>query len=235
MVKYKARKSAPTKLNKHFYKDNVFYQSGYGMPNCTCYAWGRWYELMGVKPKLSTRNAENWFGNNDGYKRGQEPKLGAIICWSKGKVGVGSDGAGHVAVVEQINSDGSIVTSNSAWKSTNFYLKTIKKGYKVNGYTFQGFIYPPIEFVSDNFRVGKTYKLITMVKVREGAGIDARWKDKKQLTLDGQKNAVNQTKAVLKTGTKVTILELKQINADVWARIPSGWIALKYNGKTFVR
>lgn len=25
--------------NFHWYSDNPFYQSGYGMPNCTCYAY----------------------------------------------------------------------------------------------------------------------------------------------------------------------------------------------------
>lgn len=25
--------------NYHWYSDNPFYIAGYGMPNCTCYAW----------------------------------------------------------------------------------------------------------------------------------------------------------------------------------------------------
>lgn len=24
----------------YWYSDNIYYQSGYGMPNCTCYAYG---------------------------------------------------------------------------------------------------------------------------------------------------------------------------------------------------
>ena len=55
---------------------------------------------------------------NDGYKRGSTPKLGAIACWSLGVVGIGNDGAGHVAVVEQINSDGSIIVSESNYGGT---------------------------------------------------------------------------------------------------------------------
>ena len=94
---YKARLNAPSTSNNYYYNNNVFYTSGYGMPNCTCYAWGRFYEILGKKPKLSTRNAENWYGNKeDGYKRGSTPKLGAVICWRAGKVGYGADGAGHV-------------------------------------------------------------------------------------------------------------------------------------------
>ena len=146
MSKFNKRTTAPSKNNKYYYEDNIFYKSGYGMPNCTCYAWGRFYELSGTRPKLCTANAENWYKYNDGYERGKTPKLGAVIVWSKGKVGKSSDGAGHVAVVEEIKKDGSIVCSNSAWKSTNFYLTTHKKGYKKSGYNFEGFIYNPVEF-----------------------------------------------------------------------------------------
>lgn len=31
--------------NFHWYSENPFYQAGYGMPNCTCYAWGRFWEI----------------------------------------------------------------------------------------------------------------------------------------------------------------------------------------------
>lgn len=147
MTKFTQRKAAPTKNNKYYYEDNLFYQSGYGLPNCTCYAWGRFYELIGKKPTgLATSNAENWYKDSRGYEKGQTPKLGAIICWRKGKLHYSKDGAGHVAIVEHINNDGSFITSNSAYKGTLFYRKTIKKNCKLNGYTFEGFIYPPINF-----------------------------------------------------------------------------------------
>jgi hypothetical protein len=117
------------------------------LPNCVGYAWGRWTELLGDIPKLSRSNAENWWGKADGYSRGQTPKLGAVACWRKGLAGVASDGAGHVAIVEDILQDGSIVTSNSAWNGTMFYKREIKPPYNIgSSYTFQGFIYLPIEF-----------------------------------------------------------------------------------------
>lgn len=143
---YIPRTTAPETTDKHYYSDNPFYQSGYGLPNCTCYAWGRFYELLGTKPKLSLSDAENWYSHSDGYGRGNTPKLGAVICWKRGQVGNDADGAGHVAVVEQINADGSIVTSNSAWDSTFFYMQTLtpESGYTWNSvYQFQGFIYNP--------------------------------------------------------------------------------------------
>ncbi len=149
MAEFVPRTTEPQTGDSHYFSQNPFYQSGYGMPNCTCYAWGRFYELSGERPKLSTANAENWYGYSDGYARGQTPKLGAVICWRNGAVGDESDGAGHVAVVEQINTDGSIVTSNSAYGGSFFYMQTLTKesGYTWSSeYTFQGFIYNPVDF-----------------------------------------------------------------------------------------
>lgn len=145
------RTTAPTEADVWFYENNPFYHSGYGLPNCTCYAWGRFAELMGSYPNLSLDNAENWFAKADGYTRGSTPRLGAVICWRKGEAGVGSDGAGHVAIVEQINEDGSIVTSESGWQSSRFWWRTTRSKGSGNwgqssAYTFQGFIYHPGNF-----------------------------------------------------------------------------------------
>ena len=55
-------------------------------------------------------------------------------------------GAGHVAIVEVINQDGSIRCSNSAWQSTFFWVSDITPvngSYDWSHYTFQGFIYNP--------------------------------------------------------------------------------------------
>lgn len=150
MAEFKQRTTAPTEDNSYYYSGNPFYQSGYGLPNCTCYAFGRFWELAGGSmPALSWGNAEEWFGKADGYSRGQTPRLGAVICWRRGVAGDNSDGAGHVAIVEQVNEDGSIVTSNSAYNSTLFYMQTLtpESGYTWNSaYTFQGFIYNPVDF-----------------------------------------------------------------------------------------
>ena len=125
--------------NPYWYSDNPFYQSGYGLPNCTCYAWGRWYEITGSAPTLSLGNGEDWYNYNDGHDRGQTPRLGAIICFKDGPY----SGHGHVAVVEEIN-NGEITFSNSAAGGQYFYLKTGNSsnnyGYE-SGYIFQGFIY----------------------------------------------------------------------------------------------
>lgn len=146
MNRYKPRTTAPETDNKFYYAENIYSQSGYGLPNCTCYAWGRFYELLNEKPLLSTRDAEKWYNHDDGYDRGFTPKLGAVVCWCKGDPTTDADGSGHVAIVEDILSDGTIVTSNSAYSGEFFYIKNIAPPYNLNGYTFQGFIYHPITF-----------------------------------------------------------------------------------------
>ena len=154
--KFVARLTAPKKTDKTYYSDkNIFYACGYGMPNCTAYAWGRLLELTGKAYDKLCGNAEDWWGvaEKAGLKRGKTPKLGAIVCWKAGKVKDNSDGAGHVGVVEQIKSNGDIVVSNSAWKGTEFYLMTVTKA---SGYVYdssrqlQGFIYCGIEFEADS-------------------------------------------------------------------------------------
>lgn len=131
------------------------------LPNCVGYAWGRFYEILGEKPKLANLNAEDWYGNTaDGYKRSATPKLGAVACWRKGKVWNGADGCGHVAIVEEIKPNGDIVCSNSAYGGTRFYMQTYSKsaGYNSGSLVFQGFILPPVDFSavssSTAFKVG---------------------------------------------------------------------------------
>ena len=123
--------------------------SGSCLPNCVGYAWGRFYEITGKRPALSRANAENWWGYTaDGYKRSQTPVEGAVICWRKGRAGYGNDGAGHVAIVEEVKSNGDVLTSNSAYGGTRFYMHTVTKasGYSIgSAYTFQGFILPPAD------------------------------------------------------------------------------------------
>lgn len=154
MAKFTPRKTAPNKNNENYYSDkNIFYACGYGMPNCTAYAWGRLLELTGKSYDKLCGNAEDWWAvaEKAGLKRGNTPKLGAIVCFRAGKVKNNSDGAGHVCVVEEIKSNGDIVVSNSAWKGTEFYLMTLTKA---SGYVYdasrplQGFIYCGIEFES---------------------------------------------------------------------------------------
>lgn len=123
------------------------------LPNCVGYALGRFNEIGKYKSfkYAITGNAEDFYANAQkiGLKVGKTPKVGAIICWRKGKAGSGADGAGHVAIVEQVKSDSSIVTSESGWSASKLFWTTNRtKGTNNNwgqstSYTFLGFIYNP--------------------------------------------------------------------------------------------
>ena len=123
--------------------------TGFVMPNCVGYCWGRWYEAFGTRPYLSTGNAIGWYSYTvDGYRRSlTDPEQGAIACFAGGLHG------GHVAVVERINYDafGNISylsTSNSAIGGPLFWPEAMTWNgatweREEAGYTFQGFILPP--------------------------------------------------------------------------------------------
>ncbi|MCM1226427.1 MAG: phage tail tip lysozyme [Clostridium sp.] len=145
---YKPRLTEPS------YDDPYWIQTGSGgynkciyisgnsvLSNCVGYAYGRFMEIMGTTScNLSINNAWRWYGNtSDGYKRGSTPKLGAVICWEN------PGDAGHVAIVEQINADGSIVTSNSSYGGKRFYTQTLypPKYTWSSSFILQGFIYNP--------------------------------------------------------------------------------------------
>ena len=115
--------------------------------NCTAYAWGRRCELEGQRTELGAGgDAFSWYAREIAsgiYKCGQSAKVGAVCCWS-----YGSDKYGHVAVIEKINKDGSIVTSNSAWGSHTgipilFYNDCFASEDELKSYygIFQGYIY----------------------------------------------------------------------------------------------
>ncbi len=152
MAEFVRRTEAPATDNAYYYDDNPFHASGYGLPNCTAYAWGRFWECQGSegsRPRLSLNNAEDWYGyTSDGYERGQSPRVGAVICWRKGQAGNNADGAGHVEIVEAVNEDGTIVTTGSAYNGYLFRTKTRNPTSNWDGgdYIFQGFIYNPVTF-----------------------------------------------------------------------------------------
>lgn len=117
--------------------------------NCVGYAYGRFNEIAGAGScrYLRPTNAENFIQNRGTLSYGAEPKLGGCMVWRKGATLSASDGAGHVAIVEKINADGSIVTSESGWGGPVFVTKTRRKGDgnwgAVSPYTYLGCIYQP--------------------------------------------------------------------------------------------
>lgn len=85
-----------------------------------------------------------------------------------------------------------------------------------------------------NYFKGGTYTVNANLHVRTGPSTNYRIKNYNELTEDGKKHAYNQQKAVLKKGTRVTVLEIYNTFGDTWIRIPSGYIAGIYQNKKYV-
>ena len=115
--------------------------------NCTYYAYSRFSEIMGEEAStISHGDACQWWDDSYGYKKGQEPRLGAIAVWQYGN----SDSLGHVAIVERIEENGDIVISQGGWSNCDWYSNdtiSAENGYALdysNGHLL-GFIYPEKE------------------------------------------------------------------------------------------
>ena len=126
--------------------------------NCVGYANGRFNEaindpnLMGTVSKFQYQlvcNAENFIesAKRQGLKISSSPVTGGIMVWQKGATLGGGDGAGHVAFVEAIYDDGTILTSESGWASWAF--KTVRRNNsngrwgQASAYKFRGCIINP--------------------------------------------------------------------------------------------
>jgi peptidoglycan hydrolase-like protein with peptidoglycan-binding domain/surface antigen len=136
------RLTAPSSDNPYYFSDlNLYYRYGYGMPNCTAYAYGRVYEILGHEPSLSRWNAGQWWFDNANYgwySYGSTPQVGAVVCWDRW-----DQNSGHVAVVEEVYNDGTILISESSWGGTMFRTRVMNgdgSDYLEN-YRFLGYIY----------------------------------------------------------------------------------------------
>ena len=153
-MSYIARLVAPSS------NDPNWIQSGYGgknpciegtdpvvpgsvLSNCTGYVVGRWLELFGdyaFNLPWQLDAGQYWTNAGSMLTKGSQPKLGAVGCYSDN-----TGGAGHVLIVEQINADGSFVSSESAYGGKRFITQTLSPpGYTWNStFKFQGFLYNP--------------------------------------------------------------------------------------------
>lgn len=226
---FSPRYEAPSYDNPYYYSSkNIFYSAGYGMPNCTAYAFGRAYEILGYEPSLSHSNAQDWYGynmNGGYYNYGSTPKVGAIACWSY-------NGGGHVAVVESIDGD-TVIYSNSAWSGTNFYLTYGSVSNPGSGgnswWNFQGYIYildsysdssnnndssarplPTDDYTTGTYRVNVSSTL----NMRSGAGTSYN------------------TVASVPNDTELVVTDIDSDSSYVWGYTSyngtSGWVALSY-------
>ena len=215
---YTPRLTAPAKTNKYYYSDqNIFYKYSYGMPNCTCYAWGRAYEITKKTPSLCVYSAYLWYDYNKEnkiYTYGNKPKLGAIACWV-----YSSGNAGHVAVVEKIEKN-TITFSNSAYGGEEFYLSTAPVDDPSDGnatWIFQGYIYlgdyesadtSTDKTAANSASTGDVYRITSDdgVNLRSGAGTS------------------HQALGCIPYGVDVTVTKTKKAEGYLWGYT-------NYNGK----
>lgn len=215
------RLTAPRSNNKYYYSDlNKYERFGYGMPNCTAYAWGRAYEIMGYEPDLSLNDADTWWDynkENKSYPYGQTPKLGAVACWNY------TTGGGHVAVVEKIE-DGEITFSNSAYGGKTFYLTYADVGASNGGidyYTwdFQGYIYITEGMSKEDYYEtlkGDLYKVDSYdgINLRKGAGTSY------------------PTLTAIPDGTEIVVTSTKKADGYTWGKTTydgyTGWCVLDF-------
>ena len=121
--------------------------AGSVLANCTGYVHGRWIEIAGHTADdfgISNGNANTYWSHTDSYTRSQTPAVGAIVCYG--------GTYGHVAIVERVNSDGSILVSQPNYGGTVFETLTLRPpNYYQYPVTFQGFILNPYVVIEPDY------------------------------------------------------------------------------------
>jgi uncharacterized repeat protein (TIGR02543 family) len=133
------------------YPGGLYRGDGVYYGNCTWYAFGRAWEVFGTRPNglAGLGDAGSWYNSVRSYSKGTTPQAGSIVCWSGGNYG-------HVAFVEEVYSDTSILITESNWgfnyNNAKYWRKvTINPKTWTGG--FQGYIYlgtpPETNYVLD--------------------------------------------------------------------------------------
>ena len=132
-------------------KGNPLYEPANALANCVGYASGRFNEIIniardtsGCTYKTLNCNAVNFKERAEaaGLRTGSTPRRGAIMCWGF------NGGAGHVALVERVDSNNQVYTSESGWGSTAIFWNQIRTNNNGrwgcnSNYYFRCFIYLP--------------------------------------------------------------------------------------------
>lgn len=154
-MEFKPRLTKPEAGNKYYIRkaDGGYSDAILGKPtdpdcntlaNCSGYSYSRFNEVgqWGYCKYLAPVNAGIFMDFKGDCATGFDPKLGACAVWRKN----GSTSSGHVASVEQIIDNDTIVCSESSYNGQAFYLRTRHRkdgNWEQDGYTFKGFIYNP--------------------------------------------------------------------------------------------
>lgn len=132
-------------------KGSPRYQYADALANCVGYASGRFNEIINIARETSgctyttlNCNAVNFKERAEaaGLQTGSAPRRGAIMCWGK------EGDAGHVAIVERVNNNNSVYTSESGWGSSSIFWNSTRTNNNGRwgcgaGYYFRCFIYLP--------------------------------------------------------------------------------------------
>ncbi len=189
------------------------------------------YQVFG-KPFKAYGNAKDWATN---YPKDYFTKVSTSSKLQPGDVLVyGSnygEGYGHMALIDV---NGKFFDQNG--------VKKLEVGYRDEPFTGYIAVLRPINqdklgLNNSKFKVGTTYTTQVILKVRSGAGTNYSQKTYNQLTDNAKANAYGSgvNAGCLKAGTRITCQEIKNIGNDIWIKIPSGWIAGYYSGKTYVK
>lgn len=170
------RKSDPSRKDPHYYSGaNPFYAGGY-TKECTWYVWGRAYEALGTKPKLSTAAAHHWYQENLRTKAcsyGAKPKVGAVMVTLKDK------SHGHVAFVEKLYNNGTMLIS--------------EYNYNVRG----GFSTQVIKQLPAGAKRGRAHKVLGYIYVTDETSADST--ESKRSVAEAKKEKTEQTPAAAQT------------------------------------
>lgn len=195
------------------------------LSNCVGYAQGRFCEIYneikkttGNKYKYFNCNANNFIkrarNNYPELEIGDSPRPGSILVMDNG-------GAGHVIIVEQVNTDGSIYTSESSYGGQAFYNKT---RYYDNGHWGMSSSYKQIGFIYN--------PAVTQTILPDVTPIVARNPEIDQIEVTSEVQHVRQTptlNSVILGHTSIGYYDcLESIEADgyIWYKIAEGqWVA----------
>lgn len=140
---FSRRTTAPEYGNVYYYNGayNPFAYNQALIGECTWYVWGRAYEILGQRPNISRGHAKDFYTynlNSGAYPYGNEPKLGAIACFAPNNHAYET---GHVAIVEAVGGDGSVILSEYNFVSrhvfsANRYLNPTEARTWVQGYIY---------------------------------------------------------------------------------------------------
>lgn len=203
------------------------------LPNCVSWSTGRFnmLGLIGSCKYLGNTNAENFtkFCKSQGLELGNDPKVGACMCWEgKGEL------AGHVAIVEEVVNGNKVITSESGWTASKSYWTSSRTRDKNNWQggsklKFKGFIYNPC--VEDYWTKG-TYRILKEKYIRKTPKVDNNYvyvyqcasNVKSKLTSNKPKD-----KAKFRKGVEVNFSGTFKYDSkgNMWALMSNCWICCK--------